>query len=187
MRNVIILIIGILTFANSLFICDIQKQQKEVNIYGEYTTPKMRDEIVVKGKDFKPKNIPLDRDLQEFTYALCKVYDMDYSFVLAVIEQESGFNRSPVNSGNYGLMQINEANVPTLKKNLGITDLQDPYNNIRAGVYMLHALFEKYGDKEKVLMAYNLGEGGAKLLWDRGIFETKYTHSVSQKQAKYQE
>lgn len=39
-------------------------------------------------------------------------------------------------------------------------------------------LFEKYEDPEKVLMAYNMGETGAKRLWDKGIYETDYTNKV---------
>ena len=187
MQNIAIFIIGIITFANSLLISDIlEKQNEKVELYGEYTTPAMRQAIIIKGDDFKICSIPLDENLQKFTYALCKAYNIDYSFVLAIMEQESGFNVNAAHAGNYGLMQINAINAEMLEKNLGIKDLKDPYNNIRAGIFMLHTLFERYYDKEKVLMAYNLGEGGAKILWDKGVFETKYVNSVLARQGKYQ-
>ena len=185
-RDMVTVVIAVCTVFNTIGIIQLSKEQKP-DLYGEYTTPQMKEGIVVKGKDFKPLNIPLDVNLQEFTYALCQVYGMNYGFVLAVMEQESGFNPYVAHEGNYGLMQINEVNILTLQKNLGISDIQDPYNNIRAGVYMLHSLFEKYGDKEKVLMAYNIGEGGAKLLWSKGIYYTNYTNAIAQKHAKYRE
>lgn len=65
-----------------------------------------------------------------------------------------------------------------MKEKLGITDFLDPYQNSRSGLYILRNLFEKYEKPEKVLMAYNLGETGAKKLWDQGIYETNYTKKV---------
>lgn len=51
----------------------------------------------------------------------------------------------------------------------------DPYQNIRAGVFVLRKLFERYQDTNMVLMAYNMGEDGADRLWEKGIYSTDYT------------
>ena len=43
---------------------------------------------------------------------------------------------------------------------------------------ILRGLFEKYEDPALVCMAYNLGEYGASVLWDKGIYETSYSRNV---------
>lgn len=128
---------------------------------------------------FIPLEVGLDEDLQEFIYCLSYVYNIDFPFVMGLIQTESAFNSDIVSSTNdYGLMQINTVNHEWLQEKLGIKDFLDPYQNTRSGIYMLRNLFEKYEDPAKVLMAYNLGETGAKKLWDKGIYETDYTRKV---------
>ena len=85
---------------------------------------------------------------------------------------------------DYGLMQINVQNHTYLKEKLGISDFLNPYDNIRAGMFTLRNLFEKYETPEKVLMAYNMGETGASRLWEQGIFEINYSKSILQIQQK---
>lgn len=75
-------------------------------------------------------------------------------------------------------MQINVQNHEWLTETLGVTDYTDPYQNIRAGVFVLRKLFERYQDVEMVLMAYNMGENGAGRLWDKGVFRTDYTQEI---------
>ena len=128
---------------------------------------------------FVPLEVELDEEVQEFIYCLTYAYNIDYPFVMGLIEAESTFNPSVISSTNdYGLMQINTVNHGWLKEKLEITDFLDPYQNTRSGIYILGNLFEKYETPEKVLMAYNMGEGGAKKLWDKGIYETNYTRKV---------
>jgi len=128
---------------------------------------------------FIPLEVELDEELQEFIYCLSYGYNIDYAFVMGLIEAESTYQVNVVSSTNdYGLMQINTVNHEWLKEKLGVTDFLDPYQNTRSGIYILRNLFEKYEDPEKVLMAYNMGETGAKRLWDKGIYETDYTNKV---------
>lgn len=128
---------------------------------------------------FIPLEVELDEELQEFIYCLSYGYNIDYAFVMGLIEAESTYQVDVVSSTNdYGLMQINTVNHEWLKEKLGVTDFLDPYQNTRSGIYILRNLFEKYEDPEKVLMAYNMGETGAKRLWDKGIYETEYTNKV---------
>lgn len=134
--------------------------------------------------DFQAVDCSLDVGVQEFTYYLAYGYNIDFYLLMALMEQESMYEVDAISStGDYGLMQINRCNHEWLSEELGITDFLDPYQNIMAGTYEIHRLFEKYGDTNKVLMAYNLGEGGARKLWNQGIYETNYTRSIAEKYA----
>ena len=167
---------------------------QEVLIYGVPDGKIYEGEIpytYTQENDFSPTTeIPaiFGEDLQEFTYYLSTAYDIDYSLVLAMISTESSFTPDSISSTNdYGLMQINACNHEWLTEELGITDFLDPYENIKAGLFVLRGLFEKYDSTSKVLMAYNMGESGASKLWDQGIFESNYSKSVLQKQEVYRQ
>lgn len=132
--------------------------------------------------------VTFGEDLQEFTYYLSAAYDIDYTLVLAIISKESSFVPDVISSTNdYGLMQINACNHEWLTEELGITDFIDPYENIKAGLFILRGLFEKYDSTSKVLMAYNMGENGASELWEQGIFESNYSKDVLQRQETYRQ
>lgn len=159
--------------------------QKEVLIFGQpdgrIFEGEMPGEWVNGERKFIPLNVPMDEDLQEFIFYLSQAYEMDFTFVMALIQRESNYNPDVISKTNdYGLMQINEINHPYLQEQLGITDFTEPYGNVRAGMFILRKLFEKYETPEKVLMAYNMGETGASRLWEQGIFEINYSKSVLQ-------
>lgn len=138
--------------------------------------------------EFVPLDIKLDLDLQEYIFYLCSAYDIDYAFVLGLIDTESRFKSNTVSSsGDYGLMQINKGNHAMLQRALGVMDFTDPYDNVKAGLYILRMLFERYRDAGKVCMAYNLGEGGASRLWKAGVTSTKYSNEVLERRDKYKE
>ena len=133
----------------------------------------------VGNETFVPLDCPLDEETQRFIYNLSKGYYIDYSLVMGMIQKESAFQSWVVSATNdYGLMQINMMHFGWLHEQFGITNLLDPAQNVRAGLYILRTLFEKYEDPAKVLMAFNMGESGAKALWDIGIYETEYTKTV---------
>ena len=159
--------------------------QKEVLIFeqpdGRIFEGEMPGEWVNGERKFVPLNVPMDEDLQEFIFYLSQAYEMDFTFVMALIQRESSYKPDVISASNdYGLMQINEINHPYLQEQLGITDFTEPYGNVRAGMFILRKLFEKYETPEKVLMAYNMGETGASRLWEQGIFEINYSKSVLQ-------
>lgn len=144
--------------------------------------------IVLKSNeaDFIPIDCKLSYELQEYTYYLCQAYYIDFDFVMALMFTESSFNAAAVSATNdYGLMQINACNHKQLEDKLGITDIMEPYQNIRAGLYILRGLFEKYDDASRVCMAYNLGEYGASVLWDKGIYSTSYSNKILAKADEY--
>ncbi len=173
---------------------DVDAKPKEVTdttiIYGQCDgkifTGEMSREWSVSGKPFVPLDVPLDEDTQEFVYYLAEGYDLDFAFVMAVMQQENDFKADSISSTNdYGLMQINKSNHQYLKDEIGVRNFLDPYDNIRSGMFILRKLFEKYESPEKVLMAYNMGERGAAKLWDKDVFETNYSKSVLMIQQKF--
>ena len=129
--------------------------------------------------DFTPLDVPMGEEEQEFVFYLSKSYNIDFTLVMALIQHESSFQDDVVSSTNdYGLMQINQCNHKQLTETLGVSDYLDPYQNIRAGMFTLRKLFERYQDTEMVLMAYNMGESTAKSLWKNGVYQTNYTDSI---------
>lgn len=129
-------------------------------------------------------NVPLDAALQRYTYNLCVDYEIEeyYPLVLAVMWRESEFVPTLISKTNdYGLMQINKINHEWLSEKLGITDFLDEEQNIHAGVFMLSLYLHKYEDIDKALMAYNMGEAGAKKRWDAGIYSTNYTRTTRER------
>lgn len=131
-------------------------------------------------------NIPLDAALQEYAYNLCVDYCIPehYELVLAIMWQESNFEADAVSStDDYGLMQINKVNHGWLRDELGVDDFLDEHQNIHAGIYTISKLIHKYGNDDKALMAYNMGERGAASYWEAGIYSTSYSNSVIAKRA----
>lgn len=165
-------------------------EREEILIYGRSADGIVFQEEMPEwensGLQFVPLNVPLEHDLQEFTFYLAAGYDIDFTFAMAVMQHESRYLKDVVSSAkDYGLMQINIINHEYLSKQLNISDFLDPYENIRAGMFVLRKLFEKYETPEKVLMAYNMGETGAAKLWEQGIFETNYSKSIMEIQKQF--
>lgn len=129
-------------------------------------------------KKIKYYDIPLDENLQDYIRKECQEADIDMELVLAVIQVESNFDSNVVSETNdYGLMQINKVNHESLQKKLSIYDFLDPYDSVRAGIYMLSKLDWCENDIQR-LMCYNMGVSGAKRAWRKGIQETEYTKKV---------
>lgn len=129
----------------------------------------------------------LDDATQQMIFEKCEEYEIDFAFTMAVIFRESSFRPDADSGSSVGLMQINRINHDWLSAELGLTDFFDPEQNVTAGLHMLRNLFEKYDDPHTVLMAYNMGEYGAKKQWDKGIFTSAYSEGVLQTANKYQE
>jgi len=166
-----------------------EKVSEDFAVYGAYDdrifTKEVSFDWSTPDVDFKPYEVKWDEKEQEFLFYLCKGYNLDFSLLVATVQTESDFNKSLISSTNdYGLMQINKMNHAELTKILGVTDYLNAEQNMRAGCYILRKLFEKYQSPALVLMAYNMGETGAKRLWNEGIYETDYTRKVFSAQRK---
>ncbi|MBR5582968.1 MAG: transglycosylase SLT domain-containing protein [Lachnospiraceae bacterium] len=163
---------------------------QHVNRFGSYDDRIFVNEISLDWSsgdlDFVPLDCELDEETQEFVFYLCEGYDIDWTLVMALMRHESEFTADVISRTNdFGLMQINVVNHEWLSDVLGITDFLDKEQNIRAGVFVLRKLFEKYTDTNMVLMAYNMGETGAGRLWKQGICSTNYVEKILKHQESY--
>ncbi len=124
-------------------------------------------------------DVPLSNDLQDYLFDECASKKVPADLVLALINVESDFNPNMISkTDDYGLMQINICHKDFLRKTLKVTDLLDEKQNIKAGVYMLSGIVDKYSNLNQALMVYNRGEAGAKKLWNNGVYSTNYSRNV---------
>ena len=91
-------------------------------------------------------------------------FGLDKALVYAVIKVESDFKKDAVSkSGALGLMQILPSTAKWIAKELGEEYLKEkmfePETNILYGCFYLDYLFDRFGDMEIVICAYNAGEG----------------------------
>ena len=84
-------------------------------------------------------------------------HGLDPVLVQSMIAEESGFNARAVSpKGAAGLMQL----MPGTARDLRVSDVFDPGQNVEAGARYLRSLLERYkGDLAKALAAYNAGPG----------------------------
>lgn len=102
---------------------------------------------------------------------------------LALIERESGYHWDKVgdNGNSKGYMQIYEKWHIERMEAEGVTDLFNPYQNIRVGLNCLREIQDKYlasSGENCVLMVYNMGESTAKKLWAKDIYSSAYSREV---------
>lgn len=131
--------------------------------------------------------VPLDDNEQFCLNTWCGQYGVPYTLALAMIEAESSFNPNAVNRAGtcFSYMQINACNEEWLKKDLGISSVKNPLDNLRSGTYMIGGYIRKYEDLNKALMSYSCGEGGAKAKFAQGIYETAYTRKILKLKAEW--
>lgn len=140
-------------------------------------------EVETKAKELKTEvktyyNVPLDMDLQDYIREECIDAGLDMKLVLAIMKVESDFNPELTSStDDFGLMQVNKINFEEVERELGLTNMLDPYQGAKAGIFLLSQL--KWNESEhQMLMAYNIGVAGAQRLWKQGIYETDYSKKV---------
>jgi len=88
---------------------------------------------------------------------LARELEVEPGLVAAVMAVESGGDTFAVSpKGAAGLMQL----MPATARSLGVSDVFDPDQNLRAGIAHLKGLLARYhGDYGLALAAYNAGQG----------------------------
>lgn len=85
-----------------------------------------------------------------------KVQEEYKPYILSMIKQESNFDPNAISSkGAGGLMQL----MPETAKSLGVTDINDPRQNIAGGSKYFAQMMDKFKKPELAVAAYNAGPG----------------------------
>ena len=96
----------------------------------------------------------------EISNEIGKEYNICPELLQSIAFQESRFQADAQNGGCTGLMQVNPAWHEDRMRELGVTDLYDPEQNMEVAADYLQELFGRYEDVRTVLMVYH-GEAGA--------------------------
>ncbi|MBQ7499638.1 MAG: transglycosylase SLT domain-containing protein, partial [Clostridia bacterium] len=124
-------------------------------------------------------DIPLSEERQDTVIYFCKEYGVPVELVYGIMWVGSGFDEGLISeTGDYGIMQINESNFEQLTNDLGATDYLDFSQNVHCGVHMLAGYYHKYSDFSKTAMCYRYGETSAKRMWEQGVEDTDYTKKL---------
>ena len=163
--------------------------QETITVTKTVEVPAYKSNVLVDTADVFLFDVPLSDSLQRYIYEICADENVPVTLVMAMIEHESRFNPEVVSStDDYGLMQINEVNHEWLEEDFRCADMLKPYQNVFCGIKIIAKYIEKYeGDYGKALMAYNMGDYGARKAWQNGVTITKYSTSVLELMQKYEE
>ena len=140
--------------------------EKRTQSISQTEAPKSFSEVmkVTPPKEFKyqvqtPSNVT-KTEIQRLVESSCEKHGVDPKLIMAVIQQESGFNQNAISkTGAQGLMQL----MPATAKSLGITNAFNPEQNIEGGVKYLKGLLDRFhGNKILALAAYNAGPNAVK-------------------------
>lgn len=161
---------------------------EQVTITKTIEVPSYEEDKLPELAEVKFYDVPLSHSLQRYIYEICADENVPVSLVMAMIEHESSFNPEEISStDDYGLMQINTVNHSSLEEQYKTADLMNPYQNVFCGIKMIGSYISSYGDYNKALMAYNMGEYGAKKAWENGIESTSYSKSILALMEQYEQ
>lgn len=119
--------------------------------------------------------------IQEYTWVICQREGVQYDKVVALIEQETGYQYDAIGDAeDSGYTQVVRKYHEDLIAELGVTDLKNPYQNIEVCVVLLKRLLDKYdGSYAKALTAYNAGADGAyRYYFSAGVDASPYARKV---------
>lgn len=100
----------------------------------------------------------------EYVSFYANEYGVPEALVYAVIHTESNFDPEAKSSaGAYGLMQLIPDTVDWLSRLIGeespVDSILDPQINVKYGTYYLRHLYDRFGNWDTALAAYNAGHG----------------------------
>lgn len=128
----------------------------------------------------KYERIKFSREWQEYTYEMCLKYNVPYEIIMGLMGAETGWDVNIGVSDNdlyYGIGMVHiEYNKEYLKK-YGI-DLCTPAGGVEAVCFIMSQKLNTFGDIDKALIAYNRGDGGARRLFRKEIYSTRYNRRI---------
>lgn len=132
-------------------------------------------------EEYQREGGSLPRDVQDHLFDLCEEKGVNPAVILAMIEVESGYRDDIIGPDqDSGYMQIIPRFHKERIKELGVTDVLDPKDNISLGVEFIAELLGEYdGNYSKALTAYNAGRAGAYKYWfSAGVDASPYAKKV---------
>lgn len=162
--------------------------QKTITVTKTVEVPAYKSNVLVDTADVFLFDVPLSDSLQRYIYEICADENVPVTLVMAMIEHESGFDPEAVSpADDYGLMQINAVNHEWLKEEYRCADMMNPYQNVFCGISIISSYIDKYGELDKALMAYNMGNYGAQKAWKNGVTSIAYSEEILSLMKEYEE
>lgn len=150
------------TEAIQSLVAALEEQSKQIAELSR-TISKLQSEI--DSMKFKPLDIGLATDLQEFTYYRSMEAGIDPNIIFALMWRESRFQTDAIGynangTQDYGLCQLNDVTLPFLSER-GIDPTESPQENIRGTIELLsYFRYERGYTTLESLAAYGVGETG---------------------------
>lgn len=162
--------------------------QETITVTKTVEVPAYKSNVLVDTADVFLFDVPLSDSLQRYIYEICADENVPVTLVMAMIEYESGFDPEAVSpTDDYGLMQINAVNHEWLKEEYRCADMMNPYQNVFCGISIISSYIDKYGELDKALMAYNMGNYGAQKAWKNGVTSIAYSEEILSLMKEYEE
>lgn len=172
-----------------------KKAEEEAQANNSPTQPSTTDDPTQSSTEPKAAS----EEITATSLSMAQQFGIPASWVLAVVEVESGFNPDAQNTNtngtaDRGLMQLNSNTAPWIASQLEIPYQEgmefDVKTNIQMGTFFLNYLYQRSPDKNDIhyiFTAYNRGEAGAES-WKKanGTYQTEYSQKVIQAMTKYQ-
>lgn len=162
--------------------------QETITVTKTVEVPAYKSNVLVDTADVFLFDVPLSDSLQRYIYEICADENVPVTLVMAMIEHESGFDPEAVSpTDDYGLMQINAVNHEWLKEEYRCANMMNPYQNVFCGISIISSYIDKYGELDKALMAYNMGNYGAQKAWKNGVTSIAYSEEILSLMKEYEE
>ena len=112
-----------------------------------------------KSSNVKVGNFPLLNAWNDYIEEASLLHGVPQELIKAICIAESGMNPlAESHAGAKGLMQL----MPATAKDLGVTDIWNPQQNINGGTKYIAQMISMFGDYKTALAAYNAGPGNVR-------------------------
>lgn len=165
----------------------LAEQEKEKAVFPQKEPKTEKEGKNPQTRIFTLYDVPLDDEFQMWLGVLCESRNLDYATMVAMAEQESGFDPDAVGSGGeLGMWQIMPETALEVEEALGRKlDLMDPYDNADCAAWLMEKYIKKYGNDIYALFAYSMGERRASECLAGSRPRSLYAVSVLEKAAGY--